>query len=122
MRKTELISVAMVLLALAQSAAAVRNFASDRKIINTKAESYFSGCLKEQWIDQRLDHFRWGNTTTTWKQRLMICDRYWKRDAKGNRGPIFFYGNFKLLQCLTVVVSPPPPSLSFLGGTLPLLG
>lgn len=44
------------------------------------------------WFDQPLDHFNFRDAKQTYKQRVLIYDKFWSRNAlDGSRGPIFFY-------------------------------
>eukprot|EP01023_Acetabularia_acetabulum_P045962 TRINITY_DN468_c0_g2_i1.p1 TRINITY_DN468_c0_g2~~TRINITY_DN468_c0_g2_i1.p1 ORF type:complete len:519 (-),score=99.62 TRINITY_DN468_c0_g2_i1:189-1745(-) len=54
----------------------------------------FPGKCEEKWIDSYVDHFSWmqaDSDTLTYKQRYFVCSEYWKADAEGRPGPIFFY-------------------------------
>jgi hypothetical protein len=42
--------------------------------------------------EQTLDHFSFSSPPqATFKQRYVVCDRWWSRGGDGSRGPIFFY-------------------------------
>ena len=44
---------------------------------------------KEFYYDSTLDHFSWSAGSQTYKQRVFICDKYWKHggDDAANSGP-----------------------------------
>lgn len=45
-----------------------------------------------RFYDQTLDHFSFASPPqATFRQRYIVCDKYWSRKADGSRGPIFFY-------------------------------
>lgn len=45
-----------------------------------------------RYYDQTLDHFSFASPPqATFKQRYVVCDKHWSRNADGSRGPIFFY-------------------------------
>ena len=47
-------------------------------------------CTERYFDEQKLDHFTYrGGARTTWSQRYLIYEGYWKPDEQG---PIFFYG------------------------------
>eukprot|EP01023_Acetabularia_acetabulum_P045959 TRINITY_DN468_c0_g1_i5.p1 TRINITY_DN468_c0_g1~~TRINITY_DN468_c0_g1_i5.p1 ORF type:complete len:541 (-),score=89.95 TRINITY_DN468_c0_g1_i5:247-1818(-) len=54
----------------------------------------FPGKCQEKFKDSYVDHFSWMQADSeflTYKHRYFICDEYWKPDANGMPGPIFFY-------------------------------
>ena len=47
---------------------------------------------REFYYDSLIDHFSWAHGSTTYKQRVFMCDKYWTSDEKTKtKGPIFFY-------------------------------
>eukprot|EP00884_Botryococcus_braunii_P022769 jgi/Botrbrau1/9176/Bobra.0236s0008.1 len=51
------------------------------------------GCT-EMWRNETLDHFSFAPTpqnVNRFRHRYFICDKYWRKDAEGKKGPIFFY-------------------------------
>ncbi|GFR48295.1 hypothetical protein Agub_g10174 [Astrephomene gubernaculifera] len=84
----------LMLALLAPSCLASRNRSRRRPTALHNDAVWSSGCLKESWYTQRLDHFRQhpgGKEQPTFQQRYFICDRYWSQSPGGARGPIFFY-------------------------------
>ncbi|GMH37770.1 hypothetical protein BSKO_05643 [Bryopsis sp. KO-2023] len=48
---------------------------------------------EERYRNTTLDHFSWDEQggTMTYRQRYFFCDKFWKTEDDGSRGPIFLY-------------------------------
>lgn len=81
--------VACAVLAAAVGRAAALLPSGLLKEVHPGASSY---PWQERWFAQELDHFGYAVANSTWQQRYLVNDQYWRRPTPTTpAGPVFFY-------------------------------